>query len=480
MQKKGVDCLFITPPVSVNERYSHNVGEIGGHLPPLGIASIAAVLEENNFTVKVIDGPVSGLDSNGIAKAVRRENPGIVGFSSLTPNFFKAVKTAKKIKRLAPRIPVIIGGHHATILPKEVIKEKCFDLVVVGEGELTFLEIMKKFKKDPKLFKNRKKLEKIHGIGFRNSRRIILTTPRKFIEDLDRLPLPARHLFDMKKYVPLPNQYIRKPVTNIVAIRGCPFNCSYCSANSVFGRKIRAKSPKRVVEEIKHLIGKYGIKEISFWDDTITVDNKWVNELCDLIIKEKLDIAWSCYGRVNTVDARLLKKMKRAGCWNIFYGIEAASPKLLNIVNKQITPEQVRRAVDLTNKAGIESRGSFMLGLPGETPELAKETIDFACSLNLDYAQFSITTPFPGTKLYKEAEKYGVLEKKLYKYNAFNVVFVPFGYKNKEEIERLSREAFKRFYLRPKYILRRLKGIMSFEDFIRNVKGLRLVFGFIK
>jgi radical SAM superfamily enzyme YgiQ (UPF0313 family) len=233
--------------------------------------------------------------------------------------------------------------------------------------------------------------------------------PRPLIQNLDALPFPARDLLPMDKYIPLPNQYKRKPVANLMALRGCPYQCTFCSANAVFGCSLRMRSAQRVYDEIKQLVDTYGIREISFWDDTLTVNKKWLHELCDLIISNHLDITWSCYARVNTVDLDLLKKMKKAGCWNIFYGIESGNQELLDRIKKGITLDQIRNAVKLTKKAGIEVRGSFMIALPGETPEMAHKTIDFAIELDPDYAQFSITTPYPGTELFEQAKQYGEL-----------------------------------------------------------------------
>ncbi|MBU1975821.1 MAG: B12-binding domain-containing radical SAM protein [Nanoarchaeota archaeon] len=472
-----VDVLLIFPPISVNERYAKNVGDVGGHLPPLGLLTIAAVLEENGYSVEVIDGPVSGLDTRGVAKLAKKKKPGIIGISFLTASVYRAEELAKYLKKSMPDTPVIVGGHHTTILPKEVAKNKHFDAGVMGEGEFTFLELIQKYKENPKLFKQPDELLKIQGMVVKVKGKVKFSGTRPPISDLDALPFPARHLVDMKKYVPLPNQYLRKPITNMVAIRGCPYQCTYCSNSAIFGRKIRFPSPERTVSEMEHLIDDYGIREISFWDDTFTVNKEWLHKVCDLIIKKKFDIIWSCYGRVNTVDLKLLRKMKKAGCWNIFYGLEAGDQKLLDIINKNITLQQIRNAIRWTKQAGIESRGSFMLALPGETPELARKTIDFACELDLDYAQFCITTPFPGTKLYETAKKYGKLDKKFDEYHIWSPVFVPYGYKDKEEIEKMFKLAFRKFYMRPSYAWKQFRKIKTMEDVRRNLKGLRLVLG---
>jgi radical SAM superfamily enzyme YgiQ (UPF0313 family) len=471
------DCLLVFPPISTTERYSTKTEDIGGHLPPLGIASVAAMLEKHGFFVKILDAAVEKLTIQQTAQAILKENPKVLGLSCLTMTFEKCKKIATEIKKKNKKILIVIGGHHASIEPEKIMKNNCFDLLAFGEAETTILEILQKFKKNKKLLENKKQLSSIQGIVFRDGKKIIKTNARAPIENLDSLPWPARHLLPMKKYLPLANQYKRKPVTNIIAIRGCPFECTYCSSHSMFGRKIRFRSPENVTAEIKHLIEKYGIKELSFWDDTLTINKQWLEKLCDLIIKNKLDITWSCYGRVNTVDLQLLKKMKKAGCWNIFYGLESGNQELLEIIKKRTTLGQIKNAIKWTKQAGIESRGSFMIALPGETPEMAHKTIQFAIDLDLDYAQFCITTPFPGTELFETAKKFGKLEKKLSKYNIWEPVFIPFGYKNKKQIEEINKEAFRRFYFRPKYIIKRLLAIRSIEDIKRNITGLKMLLG---
>ncbi len=479
-----MDILFIYPPISVNERYVISAGKTGGNLPPLGIAQLSSYLREKGVKVGLIDSVIEDFSIDQIVEKVFEFNPKIIGFSALTPNFHRAAAFAALIKKSRPEILIILGGHHATILPKEILEQNdYFDLIVYGEGELTAEEIIDKYKKSgwrKNVFLNDyNMLSGINGITFRRGKEVVITPPRELIQNLDELPFPAWDLLPMNKYIPLPNQYKRTPVINMVVIRGCPFNCSFCSNNSVFGRKIRAMSPKRVVEQIRHVMKNYGIREISFWDDMMTANKKWMYEFCDSLIKNKIDITWTCYSRVDCVDEEILRHMRRAGCWNIFFGYESGCQELLNNINKGTTLKQIEVANMLCKKVGIEIRASFMIALPGETPEMAKKTIDFAKKLNPDYAQFCITTPYPGTKLFEEASKYGILTKNFSEYNIFNAVFVPYGYKNRGEIETVERRAMKEFYLRPKYIWGRLKKINSWEDIKRYLKGFRFFLGFL-
>ncbi len=481
----SMDILFIYPPISVSERYVRNVGKgTGGNLPPLGIAQLSSYLREKGVKVGLIDGVTEDFSTDQMVEKALEYDPKIIGLSALTPNFHRAVEFADLMKKRKPEILIILGGHHATILPREILEQNdCFDLIVYGEGELTAEEIISKYKNSTwsknVFLNNYNILSSVKGIVFRHGKEIVITPPRELIQNLDELPFPAWDLLSMNKYIPLANQYKRTPVINMVVIRGCPFNCSFCSNNSVFGRKIRAMSPKRVVEQIRHVMENYGIREISFWDDMMTANKKWIYEFCDLLIKDKIDITWTCYSRVDCVDEEMLRRMRKAGCWNIFFGYESGCQELLNNIGKGTTLKQIEIANMLCKKVGIEIRASFMIALPGETPEMAKKTIAFAKKLNPDYAQFCITTPYPGTKLFEEAPKYGILNKNFSEYNIWNAVFVPYGYKNKEEIEAMEKMAMKEFYLRPKYIWGRLKKINSWEDIKRYLKGFRFFLGFL-
>jgi len=477
-----MDILFVYPPLSVNERYGKDVGETGGNLPPLGIAYLAAYAREKHFTVGVIDGVIDKYTIASLVKKVLELDPKVVGISALTSNYYRAMRLAKELKKRNKDILIILGGPHVTIMPKESLRSNCFDLAVLGEGELTLDEILNKFKETGwnrnKFLNNIESLKQINGIAFIDKRKLVVTKERERIDNLDSLPLPAWDLFPMKKYRPLPNQYKREPVANLIVIRGCPYHCSFCSSGHFFGRRVRSMSPERVIELIAHLIKTYGTKDLSFWDDMLTLNKAWMHKLCSLMIKKKLDITWTCFARVDSVDYKLLKHMKKAGCWNIFFGFESGNQELLDNIGKGITLEQIETANALCKKVGIEVRASFMLALPGETPELARKTIDFAKKLNPDYVQFSITTPYPGTKLYSDVKKYGRLNTKFSEFHGWKAVFIPYGYKSSREIEELERNAMREFYLRPAYILGRFKKINSWQDVKRYTHGLRFFLGF--
>lgn len=482
-----VDILFIFPPTSTAHRYGkENLGDLGGDLPPLGIGCLAAFLREQGFGVGILDCCALGLGAEEILRIIKEREPRVIGFSSTTYALPSAIHLAKRVRTDFPEKLTVLGGAHANVAEEDAAKEyPWFDLVVFGaDGEYTTLELMEQYAKksyDREAFlADYTLLEKVQGIVFRKEDQIIKNLPRPAIANLDTLPLPARDLFPMERYIPLPNQYKRLPVVHMLVIRGCPYVCSFCDQAGTGGRM---RSPQKAVEEIQHVVERYGAKEISFWDDTMSFNKKWMRAFCEELIRAKLDVIWCCYAAVNTVDKPLLEHMKKAGCWNIFYGYETGVPELMRNIEahrKNGSPDRMRQVTKWTKEAGIEIRGSFMIALPGETPELAEETIKFAIQLDPDYAQFSITTPYPGTRLYDEIMqgKWGKMTTHDFsEFQGWNVVFLPDGYKSKAEVWAMECRAFRSFYFRPKYIARKILGIRSWEDIKRYYRGGRALLG---
>ncbi|MFA6888658.1 MAG: radical SAM protein [Candidatus Woesearchaeota archaeon] len=446
--------LLIFPPQNLEQRYSHKIGNVGGFLPPLGLCSMAAVLEKDNHEVRIMDCPVNDYRINHIIDEVRSFQPEVVGIAAITSLADVTKGISETIKKEFPLITIIVGGPHATIMPEDLAKEKTIDIVMKGEADGKIGEIVKDIEKYKKI--------KIVDCGK--------------VKELDSIPYPARHLLDMKKYTSLPNNYKISPyIFQMMTTRSCAYTCTYCgSANGLF----RQRSVENVIGEIKSLIKTYNVKEIAFWDDIFTMNKKWVLNFCKKLKEENINIVWSCETRLDLINEEIIQAMKEAGCWNIFFGIEAGDEELLQIIKKRTNLDLIRKGVAMVKKHDMEIRGSFMVGLPGETPEKARKTIAFAIELDPDYAQFSITTPYPGTELWNTYEKYGTLDKSFKEYHGWSAVFIPFGYKNKKELLAIHREAFRKFYVRPKYILRRISKIRSWTDIQRNLKGLRMVIGF--
>jgi len=444
--------LLIFPPQNLNERYSRNMGNVGGFLPPLGLCSMAAVLERDGHEVVIMDCPVNNYVISDITAKIAEFQPEVIGISAITSLADVTKDLCDIIKNQFPEKCIILGGPHPTIMPDEVARETRADIIMSGEADNIISDVLK-------------------NIGKYKQKRIVAAGK---VMDLDSLPFPARHLLDMQKYTSLPNNYKITPHTlQVLTSRGCAFTCTFChDAKGTF----RQRSVENVIAELKHLKEKYDVKEIAFWDDILTLNKSWAHKLCTAMINEKLNLTWSCYTRLDLIDAPLLKAMKSAGCWNIFFGIESGSQELLNNIKKRMTIELISNQVKLVKKCGIEIRASFMLGLPGETPALARKTIKFAIDLDPDYAQFCLTTPYPGTELWTTAEQWGTLNRDFKNYTIWKPVFVPKGYKNEEELMSLHKEAFRKFYIRPIYILKRIIKIRSLADLKRNYDGLSVIF----
>ena len=465
--------LLIQPPLKLF-RF-----EIPSVVPPLGLAYIAAVLEQEH-DVAILDAVVEGrqhscgdmvhlgLTFDEIYREIKKQSPDIVGIGCLFSSQYEA---AMRIAEIAKKhnTKVIIGGSHPSSQPEETMQDKNIDFIVLGEGEETSKQLIN-------AIKNGKSLEKIDGIAYRKHGKIKVNPRKTWIKNLDSLPLPARHLLNMKKYFASKTSHgpelMRTPYTSMITSRGCPFSCIFC--DHPFGKTVRMHSPEYSVKEIEILVNKYGAREIQFHDENLMYDKERLRKICDKIIEKKIDITWSCYARADRADYELFKKMNEAGCWMVSFGIESGNQEVLNFIKKGTTLEIVRKAVAAARKAGLQVRGSYMVGHPIDTKETIKETIKFVKSLKLDHASCAITVPYPGSELYEIADKYGAFRKKefsKYKRQDDNdLSFIPHGFTEKELIG-IQKNARIEFYFKSTYPFRALKGIKSFAQLKRYLWG---------
>lgn len=416
-------CL-INPPSLLPNNWKGNF-EV---FPPLGLAYIAAVLEENNYDVSIIDGigekwwqinklngnkKYLGMSYKEIVKKVCKLNPDIVGVTAVTSQKRSAFKVAEEIKKVNDDVIIILGGPHASICPLECLSNPFVDFVIIGEGEYTMLDLLKN-----KL----KNLKRIKGLGYKANRKLVLNDRREPIKNLDELPFPARHLLPMKKYFDAARfaQASRgktKRWTSMITSRGCPFNCVFCSVNITMSRIWRPRSPENVVNEIEHLVDNYKINQISFEDDNMTLNKERVARICDLIVERGIDIEWDTPNgiRADTLDKRLLIKMKNSGCRRICVAPESGDQFVVdNIIGKRLNLKKVEEVVRLCKKIGIRVDAFFVIGLVGETKNQINRTVEFARKLKklgLTSYVFSIATPFYGTRLYEQAKSLGYLLK---------------------------------------------------------------------
>ena len=372
--------LLINPPYAFSEV----------PIMPLGPAYIAAALENAGYEVEVLDLLVSKCSDDKVRSKIEDYAPDIVGMTSVTMNYPVASEILKLCKSIDRDITTVIGGPHVTFCPLQTLEEAPWvDVLVRGEGDQTMLEIV-----------GGRKLEEIAGIAFRSDGSPQLTGERSLIQDLDALPLPARHLFPLSRYHALDVH------ASVVAGRGCPFNCIFCVGSKMGGRRARYRDPKLVVDEIEQALAA-GFREVNLEDDLLTLNHKHVYRFCDEIIARGLTFNWSAFSRVDTVNVDLLRRMKEAGCTWLLYGIESGNQQILDTAKKKITLDMIRTAVAMGREAGIEIMASFIIGLLGETVETMRETFDFAVELETFFG-FNVLAPFPGTEVRERAAEYGI------------------------------------------------------------------------
>jgi radical SAM superfamily enzyme YgiQ (UPF0313 family) len=437
--------------------------------PHLGLAYIAAFLQSKGVMVKIFDRTYSDWDT--LETELDRMRPAFAGITCNTLLTAQALKAASIVKAHDRRTRVIMGGTQPTIMPGELLKERNVDIAVIGEGELTLHEIV-----------GGKDLREVHGIAFRGpDGEILFTPPRAYVNDLDSLPFPARGLIPMDSYLNTrmgrTAWALSRPATTVMCSRGCPFHCSFCSSHLIFGRKVRYRSPENVIQELQELKRGYGIRGVQFHDDTMTLNRAWLNRLCDLMIENRLGLEWFCNARVGTVDLELLRKIERAGCTTITFGVESGSQRVLDrIIKKGITIEAIRDTFKLVRKTGLILHSTFMLGSPGETREEIERTIAFARELNPDVAHFAITIPFPGTEMFKMANEYGRLT-----FNSWNDFhfFRSAVFESSEfdipYVKRTLKRAYRSYYFSPRYLCRQIIVTRSYPQLKRKLKGLRLL-----
>ena len=468
--------ILVNPSLTAKEQ-AGNLEVVENVMRSLGIGYIAAVLEKNNFNVEIIDSRVDRLSEEQLIAQLKEKNPDVIGFTSTILEINRVVKLSNKIKKekLFPNSKLILGGPQFTSNPEETMRESGFDIGVYGEGEYSFLELCK-------ALEAKASLREIKGLYIRENGKIIFTGQRELIQNLDELPFPARHLYPaLANYRPVPASYIRSPVDGILTSRGCPYKCIFCDHGST-GRSFRARSAKSVVDELEFMIKESKIKEFRIYDDTFTLNRQRVVEICNEIINRKLNLSWCCMTRVNHVDLELLKLMKKAGCWQVHFGLESGDQRMLNIMKKGVTVQQNRDAVIWAKKAGLNVRVFFVLGIPGETKESMRTTIEFAKSLPIDVATFYAVTLYPGNELFEIAKKGGkVLHNDYSQYNPLidektHLAYVPEGM-TEEEFKSTVTKSYKEFYFRPRYLLNQVLSIRRINDLKRYWMGFKAVKG---
>lgn len=363
---------------------------------PLGLAYLASSLESFGCDVSVIDCPAMGVDFKSLEKILSNLMPSIIGITSMTPTINSALLCARAAKNACGDALVVLGGPHASFMDEDILaREPSVDVIVRGEGEATIVELAK-------CLSENKKFYDVAGITFRHNNRIVRNQDRGYIQNLDELPFPAYMHFQLKKY-----ELFGRRLLPIMSSRGCPFQCSFCVTSRIFGRAFRARSPKNVVDELARLESDYGANAFTFYDDTLTLNKDRILKICKEIRRRGLSLPWDCQTRVDAVSKEILIEMKKAGCQQIFFGVESGSQKILDIIGKGTTVEQNERAIRMAREVGLFVSISVIIGHPGETIETMNQTVEFIKKTRPDDVYICVATPYPGTQLYEQIKNLG-------------------------------------------------------------------------
>jgi len=465
---------FISP--AANRENLHERTEPICSWPPLGLLYIATLLKEEGYTVSLLDQAAKGLAIDEVIRWIMKENPDVLGFSTLASSGRMAAIIAGEVKKENPQLKIVFGNYYATFNTERVMqKYPWVDIIVRGEGEIATLELAK-------CFKNEEKLKKVSGITFREKGKVISTPDRPLIKDVDSLPFPERELLDVDYHSEVADAITApEKFTTILSSRGCPFKCRFCGCQK-FARGVwRARSADNTVKELQ-LLASMGYKQFLFVDDSFTLNPKRVIEICRKMRKEKIDMQWICEGRVDCCSYDMMREMVKAGCKLVYFGVESANQRILDYYNKKITPQQSEKAVKTTRRAGMDSIvGSFIVGAPTETREEIENTLEFARRIPIDFPQFNILGVFPGMDIWEELKMKGVLkEEEYWETGAWASEMSP-DTLPPEEIRQLIEKHFNAFLMRPKYmineVLSTLKSLYRINIIVHNVSRLNRIMG---
>ena len=444
---KPLDILLVHPPLS-GDFFSMPGKEI-----PLHLCGIASSLHRAGHSAEILDLNLGRVDEPRLRAVLQSRQPRIVGITSYTMNVDRAGDVARWTKAFDPRITTVLGGFHASALPRETLAEfPDLDMIVFGEGENTLVEILE----NEKAISSGKTVD---GLVYRSNGQVITGLAREPIADLDELPFPARGLVPVRRYIPSPGNFKTLPSSLIYYSRGCPFHCSFCS-KSVFGQTTRYRSAAHFVDEMEQTGRDDGILDFRLADEIPTVQPQRMRDLCDEIVRRGLAVHWNCNSRVDVVNLDLLRTMKRAGCYHVMYGAESGNPETLRRIGKKTTMDQIRSAIQMTHQVGMECKASFMIGFPWETPEDIDRTIRFSKSLAPDYAYFNVFKPMPGSSLHEEMTREGKIRHRRWSdyYTGNETQF--FDTATPQEVLRKKlRQASFSFYFRPSYLLQKVARI---------------------
>jgi len=413
---------------------------------PLGIAYLGAVAEKAGHQVTVIDCQAEKLTYEAFRNRITKTPSDIIGVTSTTLLYKSAMNLITIAKQVQPQALTVLGGSHGTFWDENALNEyPSLDVVVRKEGEQTFMELLSRLQ-------NKTSFDGVLGITFRSEGKIVRNPDRPFLENLDSLPFPAHHLLPLDSL-----KRMGKILFPLITSRGCVYWCDFCSTVRMFGRGYRMRTPKNVVDEMQLVHDKYGVDQVTFYDDAFTVNRERVMKICEELHARKLDMTWDCGTRVDMVDRELLKTMHSAGCFAVWLGVESGSETILGAMNKRIKLSQTRLAYKTANDVGLMTIANTVLGFPGETEQTAWETIRFIKELNPDDVGFYVATPYPGTPMYDQVKKNGWLRITDFdKYDTAGPTFET-PWMSMDKLAEIRYKAYQQFYLRPRYVLKMMR-----------------------
>ncbi len=461
--------LLINPSMNLNKL--GRFAKLLEPMPCIGLAYIAGALEHHGTEVSVIDMFAEVLSAEQVLSRVKEYQPDLVGMTVLTPSEPICSALSKMIRGALPKVKIVWGAVHAEVFAKDIVLERKADFVVHHDGEETICELVDALENG---FKDFSTVDGLTWLG--DDGTPVTNKDRRLLTDLDSLPYPAWHLFPYHKYGLLPFADFAKPVLTMTGSRGCPYRCDYCSLINTGGKVYRRRDPIKIVDEYEYLVDRYKVKQIGFVDPIFPLVKKDLKPLCDEIVNRGLDkrCQWLSETRCDRLDKETADLMYYGGCRRVLMGIESGVDLLLGNVNKNITTQKVREGVANAKNAGLQTVGLFMIGMPGETPEMTRETVEFSMDLDLDFAKYAITVPFPGSKLFEDRWQKDLFRDDWENYTTFNpdpdrLVYHPHGYDPKELIE-MQAWALRKFYLRPEQIKKQI-----FE--LRTISPKMLLYG---
>jgi len=466
--------LLLIHPYFAEQRHYGSMSKVAPSLLPVSLVYLAGYMEKQGYPVRIFDGQVENMTEATINQTIIDFQPDVVGITCMTPMVTETHLVAKIVKTRSKAPMVVVGGIHPTILPNDIITDENIDVVVRGEGEITFHELLSNWPDGD--------LKSVKGLTFIRDGETVHTPDRPLVDDLDILPMPARHLVNYEGYHQIPDAVFAEPLREILTSRGCPFQCIFCSARFISGYKYRYHSPERVLEEVDLLINKYGARQIAVLDDNFVVDRQRTIDICEGLLRRGYHkkVVWTTAARADQVDYELMVLMKKAGFQLLSFGIETGIPRLLKMIKKGEDMDQIAKAVEEAHRAKLKVRGTLILGLPTETREESLATIRWAKDLGLDFAKFSLATPYPGTVLYNIAVEQGMKADDWSHFSSmagfadYDPVFVPEG-RDPQELAKLQKQAMREFYLRPRQILNLMKNITSWNDLKMYYYGAKSV-----